>query len=131
MVRSPGSVPQSTPVQVAGSFTNVSTGSQHTCAIGSSGGAFCWGENTFYNLGNGGLQNAATPQAVIVSGGSPLFRTISVGNGHSCATDNTGAVWCWGLNEMGQMGNGTWTTPDGHGTNNAFLGFPPVRAFNP
>ena len=65
-----------TPVQVAQgeraagvTFTSVSTGSRHSCAVGSDGNAYCWGSNVLGALGNqlqaafrGQPQKVATPK---------------------------------------------------------------------
>jgi len=32
---------------------------------------------------------------------------VHVGNAHTCAVRTDGSLWCWGLNEFGQLGNGT------------------------
>lgn len=34
-------------------------------------------------------------------------QTISSGTGHSCAIGRQGALFCWGLNDFGQIGDGT------------------------
>lgn len=51
--------PGGTPVQVSGgelpggvSFTSVTTGSRHSCGVGSDGAAYCWGSSVFGALGN-------------------------------------------------------------------------------
>lgn len=35
---------------------------------------------------------------------SQAFGTISIGNWHTCMTSATGAAWCWGSNDNGQLG---------------------------
>ncbi|MDW8145001.1 MAG: hypothetical protein RMJ48_01685 [Roseiflexaceae bacterium] len=47
-------------------------------------------------------QNSATPQAV-------RYTQITLGDGHYCALTHTGAVYCWGSNSHGQLGDGTRT----------------------
>lgn len=46
-----------------------------------------------------------TPLAVSLPG----VREISVGYQHACARDADGAVWCWGCNTAGEVGDGTTT----------------------
>lgn len=43
-------------------------------------------------------------------GGKVLYVTkLSVGGGHTCAVTTAGAAVCWGINNMGQVGNNTVT----------------------
>ena len=37
----------------------------------------------------------------------PNLKQIATGFGHTCAIDLSGTVYCWGNNEIGQIGNGT------------------------
>jgi alpha-tubulin suppressor-like RCC1 family protein len=41
--------------------------------------------------------------------GGLRFVAISTGELHNCAIDDFGAAWCWGLNQNGQLGDGTFT----------------------
>jgi alpha-tubulin suppressor-like RCC1 family protein len=51
---------------------------------------------------------SATPTASV----TPLsmeVTALAVGYGHTCALTRSGAVWCWGLNDKGQLGDGSRT----------------------
>lgn len=52
-----------------------------------------------HRLGNG-TQGAPTVQ--------PALSKVAAGNGHSCAVTEDGHVKCWGGNEDGQLGDGTF-----------------------
>ncbi len=95
-----------TRVQGPVAFQSVSTGAFHTCAL-SGAAAFCWGGNQYYELGTGSTAlSASSPVAVAVPSSHPQDVKIAAGGGHTCALDNTGGVWCWGLNDVGQVGAG-------------------------
>jgi alpha-tubulin suppressor-like RCC1 family protein len=94
-------------VSTSRSFTSISAGSSHTCAVAENGTPFCWGDNTFGQLGDGTTTDALTP--VQVSGLSEVLA-ITAGTDHSCALRVTGAVMCWGNSPM--LGTtGSSTTP--------------------
>jgi alpha-tubulin suppressor-like RCC1 family protein len=97
-----------TPVLISGdlSFTSISSGGMHACGVGAS--TYCWGDNSSGQLGNGTMTNIATPVAVA---SSLYFAPLSAGGSHTCGLNgaNTGAVYCWGANTFGQLGN-SWTT---------------------
>jgi alpha-tubulin suppressor-like RCC1 family protein len=97
----------STPVLVLGglSFSGLAAGAVHTCGLTSAGAAYCWGYNLFGQLGNPGAGNfSPTPQAV--SEGLS-FSALAAGQYHTCGLTGTGAAYCWGDNENGQLGNGS------------------------
>lgn len=88
----------------------VSAGGQHTCAVDQFGGVQCWGANTNGQLGNNSVVDQFAP--VDVTGldySSNSTRAIAAGNAHACALTSTGAVKCWGANNWGQLGDGSYT----------------------
>jgi len=90
-----------TPVLGGRSFENVTAGASHTCGLTSTGEAYCWGSNTYGELGNGRTNNSAIPVRVL---GNEVFVSLSAGEGHTCALTKTGGVYCWGANSDGQLG---------------------------
>ena len=87
------------------SVTAISASSNHTCVI-ASGAAYCWGYGDYGKLGDGSEQTFTTPVAVSTTGvlAGKTVTAISAGYNHTCAIAN-GAVYCWGLNGQGQLGN--------------------------
>jgi hypothetical protein len=77
------------------------------CALDSAGSAYCWGQNSSGQLGDGSDQNSSVPVSVDMAGvlaGKSLTQ-VSVGGGHTCALDSSGAAYCWGDNEAGDLGD--------------------------
>ena len=101
-----------TPVPVAGglSFSTVSAGGDQTCGLTPAGVAYgvayCWGNNSSGQLGNGTTTNSAAPIPVV---GGFIFDIVTVGGMHACGGQDFGAAYCWGDNSSGQLGNGTTT----------------------
>jgi alpha-tubulin suppressor-like RCC1 family protein len=88
----------------------VAAGGAHSCALDADGGAWCWGSNSGGQLGVSRRHgSASTP--VQVSGGH-AFRAIAAGARHTCALDLEDRAWCWGSNDSGQLGDGTFSERD-------------------
>ncbi len=101
---------QLTPVTVQGLATGVvaiEAGGSHTCAIKSSGGVVCWGDNSNGQLGDGTTTLRSAP--VDATGLASGTAEISLGSQHSCARSTAGLLKCWGANAAGQIGDGSIT----------------------
>lgn len=85
-------------------FSQIAPGLKHTCALSTSGEAYCWGKNSAGQLGDGTTSDHTTPTKVL---GGLTFTTIDVGLSHSCAVTGAGTAYCWGSNELGQLGDGS------------------------
>ncbi|MEX1253552.1 MAG: flexitail domain-containing putative surface protein [Dehalococcoidia bacterium] len=99
---------------LSGGVTAITAGLNHACALLDTGGVRCWGDNTAGELGTGTNGNISLdPMPVCASGSgagcNQLTGVVAIGAGdfHTCAVLSTGGLKCWGLNEYGQIGDGT------------------------
>jgi alpha-tubulin suppressor-like RCC1 family protein len=77
-------------------------------ALTSGGSVVAWGDNSTKQCGP--LPDAAVLYATEVLSGSVLpYSDVAAGYYHSAALRGDGTVWTWGLNDCGQLGNGTLT----------------------
>jgi alpha-tubulin suppressor-like RCC1 family protein len=95
--------------------TQISCGSQHSCALLIDGTVACWGQDNSGQSGGGSSDasgfnySGSTPVVVKLSG-----KAIAVGvggttlpkTGYSCAVIEGGSVQCWGYNGDGERGRG-------------------------
>ncbi|KXJ19610.1 ultraviolet-B receptor UVR8 [Exaiptasia diaphana] len=85
----------------------VSCGLKHTLVCSKNGKVFSFGNNDYGQLGVSDIASTAKP--VCVSALSDhLIAKVACGDDHSAAVADFGALWLWGCNEYGQVGNGTF-----------------------
>jgi alpha-tubulin suppressor-like RCC1 family protein len=89
----------------------IAAGQYHSLAVASSGAVYSWGNNVDGQLGNGTTTNSELP--VLVDLPDDVVATaVGAGDNHSVIATSTGAVYDWGKNVYGQLGNGTTTQSD-------------------
>ncbi|MEO5627230.1 MAG: hypothetical protein ABIQ70_14590 [Dokdonella sp.] len=104
-----GGTPDLAPIDVPGLASNVTaitSGAAHDCAVIGGSLLKCWGLNDTGALGNGTTDNSSM-NPVDVAGLNAGVSRVSAGNAHTCAIDTTGAAKCWGVNDVGELGDGT------------------------
>ncbi|HYK10283.1 MAG TPA: hypothetical protein VEV39_05765 [Gemmatimonadales bacterium] len=84
----PGAVPGAT------GFATVETYSTTTCGLKAGGNAYCWGKNTFGELGLGYASGWSTHPLGV--GGGHQFLSVAIGADHACGVATDSSTWCWG-----------------------------------
>jgi alpha-tubulin suppressor-like RCC1 family protein len=110
------------PLRVSGvdNVTALAAGARHTCARLAGGAIRCWGYNGFGQLGDGSDEEREGSVEVTGVAGA---TSIDLGVRHGCARVDPGAalaegaegprttthaaIFCWGRNHEGQLGDGT------------------------
>lgn len=87
-------------IGLPGPALDVALGSEHTCTR-HTGGWWCWGDNTYGQLGDGTFGSRKLPGP-----GPSLDRieTLWAGAGRNCARLDDDTVHCWGRNAYGYLG---------------------------
>jgi alpha-tubulin suppressor-like RCC1 family protein len=89
------------PIASLDAVTDVDLGEFHTCAL-EGGLVYCWGADAQGELGRGDATDAPVPSIAVVTGLDHV-TDIDLGEYHSCALTDAGAVWCWGRNKDGEI----------------------------
>ena len=82
----------------------------YSCGLDDEGGAWCWGANRQGQLGaaspdtcGADIPCALSPQPV---SGEHRFDAIAIGLEFTCGVAEDESAWCWGVNDLGQLGDG-------------------------
>lgn len=85
----------------------IAAGRDHALALASDGAVLAWGKNTNGKLGDGTDADRLTPVPTLLTSGSGI-TAIGAGRENSIALRGSdGVVLTWGINETGQLGNGS------------------------
>src|SRR5207302_4543187 len=94
-------------------FTAITAGAGHFCALDTGGAAWCWGNNYSGELGvdraacDGAGLCASAPARVQ---GGLTFKQLSAGTSMTCGVTTGNEVYCWGATEYGRLGPAALTT---------------------
>lgn len=105
-------VGESSAIAIGTKISYVSSNNVVSCALDESGIAYCWGYNSYGQLGDGTYNSSPVPVKVAKGGlsaipESAVLNSISAGGSTVCATDTKGNAYCWGYNSNGALGNGS------------------------
>ena len=95
LARATGLVDLPAPPTAAPTYTAITAGDGHSCALGTDNTITCWGNN--------GLGQADAPDG--------QYTAVAAGGRHSCALGTDSTITCWGNNGLGQA-----DAPDGQYT---------------
>ena len=103
-----------TPVLGIDDAIMIDVGDVHACALRRTGRVLCWGRNEFGAVGDGTMgPSTVRPTPVEVQALADVVA-IALGGAHSCARRRDGEILCWGVNNFGQLGDGSnvlWPAP--------------------
>lgn len=88
-------------------ITSISLSFDNAAAVEADGTAWLWGGNIFGQLGDGTTEPRTTPAPLAALTGT--VAQVQVGDQRSWALTTDGAVWGWGWNASGAVGDGTMT----------------------
>ncbi|HEV7493635.1 hypothetical protein [Baekduia sp.] len=102
-----GATPTPTPVAGLDHVTAIAAGQSHGLALKADGTVWAWGSGL--SLGNSTVTADSAPPVQVALPAGSVATAIAAGSQHSLALLQDGSVWGWGVNDLGQVGDGSTT----------------------
>lgn len=90
-----------------GTAPTFSAGGTNTCAVKRDGTLWCWGANTWGQVGDGTRGDRTRPEQVEPNRAGLRWVDVSTSGSHTCGITDRDHLYCWGLNSAGMLGNGS------------------------
>jgi alpha-tubulin suppressor-like RCC1 family protein len=94
--------PLATPVLQTTDAESVAAGEDHTCRITTSTITYCWGGDPYGQRGDGPAFGSFSPPNPVIL--PEALVTLSASSYHNCGTAASERVYCWGVNDTGELG---------------------------
>ncbi len=85
-------------------IAQISAGPNTTCVLRHNGQIWCAGNQTGGRVGNGLTAGNTNVLARVLGGGT--YKKVSFGESSGCGLSTNNELWCWGQDNVGQLGNG-------------------------
>lgn len=83
----------------------VAAGASHSAVLMKDGSLWMWGWNDFGQMGKGTMSSDKNLPSEVK--GLTGIKAIAAGDSHTVALKRDGTVWAWGMNDFGQLGDGS------------------------
>jgi uncharacterized repeat protein (TIGR02543 family) len=108
--RIPNDITSSFGLSAGETIIQVEFGGNHSSVITSEGRVFTWGSNNYGQLGDGTTSNRTIPTDITdqfdLMDGETIIQ-VEFGGSHSSVITSEDRIFTWGLNNYGQLGDGT------------------------
>lgn len=102
-----GLISGTTKLTIRGAVTAVAAGGQHAIAQKADGSLVAWGFNLQGQLGDNTGQFSPVSVPVLQTATGTTWTSFAAGDLFSLGITTKGALWGWGFNQNGQLGDGT------------------------
>ena len=87
-------------------LTSIAAGTDHCCGTTAAGEVYCWGRDYNGQLGVGEPVARRTVPVLASALGGLSIHALAAGSHFTCGIADSGAAYCWGTDELGQLGDG-------------------------